>query len=825
MAVLMVFAMISCGGGGDETEYVNVTFHYNYDGAPAALVKQVEKSTAFGSAFPASPTRAAAGTKSYTFQKWSTASEGAGGSDVTAATVFSADTTVYARWIEVDSATQATVTFDKNGGDGTNTVIVVTKGTAIGSQFPTAVPTRTNYTFVNWTDAVSGGTAVTASTVVNANLIAYAQWTGGGGNPDISYIVTFDKNNTDEGSTAPEPATRTVTSGSTVTNLPGTDPIRPGYIFVNYNTKADGTGDVFKIGPANLGGTVITANITVYAQWKAGYVVTFNKNTTDSTVADPNPPQVELVVETLGDVAKVGAHMPTALTREAFAFKGWNQLAEPEEGEEDETEFTGDTEVTASITVYAQWEFVGGTPKVVDGRLVVTLPLFELDAATSADVNLKTGVYKGTGGNFDYKFPDEVYEGGVAQYDYFVILTEITNRGSFDNGNLSGVNLQQYGTTTTYGGAGPNKQPWLDNADGKKILQYINGAGSTGGIRINANGTNVAEFKILSIIFYKLPLYSVSFEYSGFGTNKTVNDIIGKDENLNGSGVGASNWAADPTDRTGETPPKYFLGWYDLTVLPTVLYGSGTPIFKDTVLTAQWTETEPAKVEFITVPGDSGTPVYRFTLTNQWDGNSVTGKAVSKLTWKVWVVPGTAGGNRMHVIIPQPTSGPVFTSLGEYRNTGWAAIRAIIVTGNNNDVGLTLKKGKNKAGEGGGFGEWVTYEYHIGPAAADITNGDASSTFESNGSWVSTNYFLSTQNEVYLAFGLSSNVTGGTTYYMKDVALILEDGTVVKNDSLTATINAGATTLQNLYFTATNTAGSNRVLREMKYSPDGLPPE
>jgi len=82
--------------------------------------------------------------------------------------------------------------------------------------------------------------------------------------PGTEVTVTFDKNNTDVGSTDPDPATKKVTipvadSGLKATvSLPTKAPTRPGYIFTGYNTKADGSGTEFKKD------TPVTGNITVY---------------------------------------------------------------------------------------------------------------------------------------------------------------------------------------------------------------------------------------------------------------------------------------------------------------------------------------------------------------------------------------------------------------------------------------------------------------------------------------------------------------------------------------------------------------------------------
>jgi uncharacterized repeat protein (TIGR02543 family) len=77
--------------------------------------------------------------------------------------------------------------------------------------------------------------------------------------PDF-YTVTFDANG---GDTQANPQTMTVVSpAATVGTLPAA-PSRTGYAFDGWNTRADGTGTPF------TGATLVTADITVYAQWYA----------------------------------------------------------------------------------------------------------------------------------------------------------------------------------------------------------------------------------------------------------------------------------------------------------------------------------------------------------------------------------------------------------------------------------------------------------------------------------------------------------------------------------------------------------------------------
>lgn len=75
--------------------------------------------------------------------------------------------------------------------------------------------------------------------------------------------VIFDKNG---GDTEASPSVMIQDKVVGVVNhfaLPTVEPTRTGYTFVNWNTKQDGTGDIF------TAATDVTENMTVYAQWKS----------------------------------------------------------------------------------------------------------------------------------------------------------------------------------------------------------------------------------------------------------------------------------------------------------------------------------------------------------------------------------------------------------------------------------------------------------------------------------------------------------------------------------------------------------------------------
>ena len=93
--------------------------------------------------------------------------------------------------------------------------------------------------------------------------------------------------------------------------LPTTEPTRRGYIFMGWNTKADGTGDAF------TAATDVTSNITVYAQWKDSttYSVTYKDGVDGTVFADQTTADLHV-----GDTTPAFSGTPT---RSGYTFTGW----------------------------------------------------------------------------------------------------------------------------------------------------------------------------------------------------------------------------------------------------------------------------------------------------------------------------------------------------------------------------------------------------------------------------------------------------------------------------------------------------------------------
>jgi len=168
-----------------------------------------------------------------------------------------------------------TVAFNANGGSVSPTSRTVTKGAAVGA-LPT--PTRSGFTFDGWFTAASGGTMVSATTVVSGNVTYYAQWkvnggggSGGGDEPTAptTYTITYRPGASGTGSQQTATKTKNV-----ALQLKGAIFTRTGYTQIGWATS-EGGAKAYDLGAS------YTANaaVTLYPVWMVNkYMVTFDAN-------------------------------------------------------------------------------------------------------------------------------------------------------------------------------------------------------------------------------------------------------------------------------------------------------------------------------------------------------------------------------------------------------------------------------------------------------------------------------------------------------------------------------------------------------------------
>lgn len=214
----------------------------------------------------------------YTFGGYYTSTGGSGTQYITSGGVMtnnlykqSGNRTLYAKW----TAKTFTVTFDPNGGSVSTASKTVTYASTYGD-LPT--PTLTGHTFSGWYTAKSGGSKVTSSTTVSitAAQTLYARWTAN------EYTLTVDPNGGSYAGSTSATTLSTKLKYGTTTNATLDIPERNGYAFLGYYTAATGGTKVYDETGACVKNTSYwdangayksTANLKVYAQWKANGLI------------------------------------------------------------------------------------------------------------------------------------------------------------------------------------------------------------------------------------------------------------------------------------------------------------------------------------------------------------------------------------------------------------------------------------------------------------------------------------------------------------------------------------------------------------------------
>ena len=192
-------------------------------------------------------------------QKWSTSSDGSGISyspDETVSMLSTADNGevyLYAIW---GRSQQATISFDSQGGNDVETIIVERGGTLTTTQYPT--PARSGYVFQGWwTDPTDGERWDTEDRTILGSQQLYAHWSQ-------NLTVSFVSN----GGWISE-STLSVPYGETLSSMPwGSDAPR---VLAGFFTDPD-----FGEGTKLTTSTVITEDSVYYAHW--GYQPNFVLN-------------------------------------------------------------------------------------------------------------------------------------------------------------------------------------------------------------------------------------------------------------------------------------------------------------------------------------------------------------------------------------------------------------------------------------------------------------------------------------------------------------------------------------------------------------------
>ena len=505
------------------------------------------------------------------------------------------------------------------------------------------------------------------------------------------------------------------------------------------------------------------------------FTVTFNKNTPAYAPGTDAVPASKTVVEneTVGTLPTPPVY--AAGWDAGVTFDGWYTTAAT-----GGTAFTAGTSVTTDLEVFARWKFTAGDPQVVGETLVIDAPLMMTNQGEGGAQSVWNGTVNPdgsvtyTGGAVRYKFPDD-----VSAYDFFT-LEYITE------GSNPAVILKQFNTGTDYFPGklqDGNRYPTL--AASGSLEFFIRGAGTTGGVAMQSNSFS-GTVKFTKVTFTKGIRHTITFDI-GYPEGESISSIVG----VEGTTIGA---LPVPADREGFV----FSGWIDEEDNPVA---ATVVVAGSLALKAKWTDSSGPMELQVTVTTNANS-IFRFTMP---DGK--TWNDADKITFKVWV-PDTAGnkgystsGIRTHVIsLPVPTTAVTNTSYA------WNTAAIVAAQGSTSIADantLTTSYGPDNFGE---YNQWNEITYTLGLKSA-VTNGTAQPA----------------NTVVYLGVGPSANQNNGGrnpyTYFIKDVAVVLADTTVVPADDLDE-IAFGTTKLFDASWMNSGSGTDQAATRKMMPSPE-----
>ena len=239
----------------------------------------------------------------YTFAGWTTSPDGSGTKYAPGASWTANGTlTLYAQW----TPGEAGLTYDGNGATGGKTDpqngVTDQKVNVRQNGF-----TRDGYTFVRWdTQADCRGKAVNLGDkwTLQGSSTLYACWAGN------VQTLTYHGNGATDGNTAAQSGK---TGDELTTNANGFT--RDGYTFVEWNTKADGTGGHYGKGTNGVAKwTMLPAGNDLYAIWQANPANIRYRDDWGATGSTP---------DTTGVTGQNVTIAQNGFTRPGYTFTGW----------------------------------------------------------------------------------------------------------------------------------------------------------------------------------------------------------------------------------------------------------------------------------------------------------------------------------------------------------------------------------------------------------------------------------------------------------------------------------------------------------------------
>ncbi len=238
----------------------------------------------------------------YQFLGWNTQADGTGMNwDFATSTMPATDTTLFAQW----SINQYLLSFDLNGAQGQ---APTQQQLYFGDKAVEPItPIRDGYQFLGWntqTDGTGMNWDFATSTMPATDTTLFAQW------QLIPTIRSFELSFNLNGGVGDTPKPQVLNIGNLA--VEPEQPVRDGYLFMEWNTRADGKGLDWDFSSTTMPGN----NVVLYAQWQSNdsmqaYLLRFDLNG-----GAGETPNNQLLLS--GDLAKE----PAKPIREGYEFIG-----------------------------------------------------------------------------------------------------------------------------------------------------------------------------------------------------------------------------------------------------------------------------------------------------------------------------------------------------------------------------------------------------------------------------------------------------------------------------------------------------------------------
>ncbi len=285
--------------------------------------------------------------ENYVLKKWNTKADGTGESyqdlGQISALKDKETITLYAQWIGEEKV----VIFNANGGIVTPDKKKIRYGDIYG-ELP--MPTRDGYAFNGWSNK-NAGTSIKYNSEFMGEEQIVAHWIGN------AYNIIYDANG---GILKSDYKMNNMVMSKTVlfdiafnnsdTKISSNNYEKSGYIFKEWNTKADGTGTSYQENEVINFNNVEDSILKLYAQWeRKEYTIRFDANG-----------GIGLMKDNIGYLNNSIKILKNTFTRENYEFVGWNTKNDGTGiSLGDETTVTIDENLFGkeyTITLYAQWK-------------------------------------------------------------------------------------------------------------------------------------------------------------------------------------------------------------------------------------------------------------------------------------------------------------------------------------------------------------------------------------------------------------------------------------------------------------------------------------